>query len=53
MTQLTPPAILIHLGDDQAVPVENNTVYNHALWKIYYIRAAYLSLRRSGVLPGP
>jgi len=29
----TPPAILIHSGDDQAVPVENSIVYYHALQK--------------------
>ena len=29
----TPPAILIHSGDDQAVPVENSIAYYHALQK--------------------
>jgi len=33
VTELTPPAILIHSGDDQVVPVENSIVYYHALQK--------------------
>jgi acetyl esterase/lipase len=30
----TPPAILIHSGDDSVVPVENSMVYYHALQKM-------------------
>ena len=30
----TPPAILIHSGDDEAVPVENSMVYYHGLQKM-------------------
>jgi len=33
VTGETPPAILIHSGDDGAVPVENSMVYYHALQK--------------------
>jgi acetyl esterase/lipase len=33
ITELTPPAILIHSGDDTVVPVENSIVYYHALQK--------------------
>jgi acetyl esterase/lipase len=33
VTGQTPPAILIHSGDDLAVPVENSIVYYHALQK--------------------
>lgn len=34
ITEETPPAILIHSGDDQVVPVENSMVYYHALQKL-------------------
>lgn len=33
VSEETPPAILIHSGDDDAVPVENSMVYYHALQK--------------------
>lgn len=33
ITEDTPPAILIHSGDDQVVPVENSMVYYHNLQK--------------------
>lgn len=34
VTGETPPAILIHSGDDQGVPVENSMAYYHALQKM-------------------
>ena len=34
ITADTPPAILIHSGDDEAVPVENSMVYYHALQRL-------------------
>lgn len=34
VTADTPPAILIHSGDDDAVPVENSMAYYHALQKL-------------------
>jgi acetyl esterase/lipase len=34
VNEFTPPAILIHSGDDLVVPVENSMVYYHALQKL-------------------